>query len=229
MTGKRVSVLAVLVLVATTDASAQTNTGELRGIVRDHSGAVVPGAAVTAVHDADGAGLEHITDDEGRFFFPALRPGQWDVTVAAPGFAPAARRGVVLELGRILDLDFTLRVQGLAEQITVAIDPVLLQRNTAEISDVIDRRQVVQFPLNARNFLALAQLSSSVVLPPGGTRGDALQQAGALPNVGGQRSGHNIYLLDGAKVTDELFNNLVVNPPVDSIEAFSSAAPLAAP
>ena len=55
-------------------------------------------------------------------------------------------------------------------------------------------------------------------LPPGGTRGDALQQAGPLPNVGGQRSGHNIYLLDGAKVTDELFNNLVINPSIDSIQ-----------
>ena len=58
------------------------------------------------------------------------------------------------------------------------------------------------------------------MLPPGGTRGEALQQAGPLPNVGGQRSGHNIYLLDGAKVTDELFNNLVINPSVDSIEEF---------
>ena len=44
------------------------------------------------------------------------------------------------------------------------------------------------------------------MIPPGGTRGEALQQAGPLPNVGGQRSGHNIYLLDGVKVTDELFN-----------------------
>ena len=55
----------------------------------------------------------------------------------------------------------------------------------------------VEIPLNGRNFLALAQLSDAVVVPPGGTRGDALQQAGPLPNVGGQRSGHNIYLLDG--------------------------------
>ena len=78
----------------------------------------------------------------------------------------------------------------------------------------------MQLPLNGRNFLALAQLSDAVVLPPGGTRGEALQQAGPLPNVGGQRSGHNIYLLDGAKVTDELFNNLVINPSVDSIEEF---------
>ena len=78
----------------------------------------------------------------------------------------------------------------------------------------------MQLPLNGRNFLALAQLSDGVVIPPGGTRGEALQQAGPLPNVGGQRSGHNIYLLDGTKVTDELFNNLVINPSVDSIEEF---------
>ena len=78
----------------------------------------------------------------------------------------------------------------------------------------------MQLPLNGRNFLSLAQLSDAVVIPPGGTRGDALQQAGPLPNVGGQRSGHNIYLLDGVKVTDELFNNLVINPSVDSIQEF---------
>ena len=54
----------------------------------------------------------------------------------------------------------------------------------------------------------LAQLSDAVVLPPGGTRGEALQQAGPLPNVGGQRSGHNIYLLDGTKVTDKGLSHL---------------------
>ena len=96
----------------------------------------------------------------------------------------------------------------------------LLQTTTAEISDVIENREVVQLPLNGRNFIALAQLSDAVVIPPGGTRGGALGQAGQLPNVGGQRSGHNIYLVDGAKVTDELFNNLVLNPSIDSIEEF---------
>ncbi len=117
-------------------------------------------------------------------------------------------------------MDFTLNVQGLAEQVTVEMHVPLLQTTTAEISDVIENREVVQLPLNGRSFLTLAQLSDSVVIPPGGTRGEALQQAGPLPNVGGQRSGHNIYLLDGAKVTDELFNNLVINPSIDSIEQF---------
>jgi hypothetical protein len=79
---------------------------------------------------------------------------------------------------------------------------------------------VVQLPLNGRQFLQLAQLSDGVVLPPGGTRGAALEQAGSLPAVLGQRSGHNIYLLDGVKVTDEFFNNLVISPSVDAIQEF---------
>src|SRR5262249_55756505 len=85
---------------------------------------------------------------------------------------------------------------------------------------VIGNQQVMQLPLNGRALLSLAQLSDAVVIPPGGTRGDALQQAGPLPNVGGQRPGHNIYLLDGVTVTDELFNNLAINPSVDSVQEF---------
>jgi hypothetical protein len=211
---------ALLLGLAGPSALAQTNTSEVGGIVRDISGGVLPGATVRARHAATGLVVERVTDLEGRFFLPALRTGQWDITASLSGFTPQSHKGVVLELGRTLNIEFKLGVEGIAESITVAVTPVLLQTATAEISDVIDNRQLAQLPLNGRNFLALAQLSNAVVLPPGGTRGDALQQAGPLPNVGGQRSGHNIYLLDGAKVTDELFNNLVINPSVDSIQEF---------
>ncbi len=201
-------------------ASAQTNTAEIGGVVRDASGGVLPGAVVTATHADSGAMLERVTDSEGRFYLPALRIGAWDLSAALPGFATHTQKGVVLEIGRSLNLEFTLSVQGLEEQVVVQSVIPVLQTTTSEISDVIENREVVQIPLNGRNFLALAQLSDTVVIPPGGTRGEALQQAGPLPNVGGQRSGHNIYLLDGAKVTDELFNNLVINPSVDSIQEF---------
>jgi len=199
---------------------AQTNTGEIGGVVLDASGGVLPGALVTATHRASGTVVERTSDTEGRFFLPGLRIGEWDVTVTLPGFTPQTLKGVVLEIGRILNLEFTLGVQGLEEQVVVQSAIPLLQTATAEISDVIQNREVVQIPLNGRNFLALAQLSDTVVIPPGGTRGEALQQTGPLPNVGGQRSGHNIYLLDGVKITDELFNNLVINPSVDSIQEF---------
>ncbi|OFW27526.1 MAG: hypothetical protein A3H97_22200 [Acidobacteria bacterium RIFCSPLOWO2_02_FULL_65_29] len=212
--------VALVLILAATSVAAQTNTGEIAGVVRDDSGAVVPGATVVARHATSGTVVERLTDSLGRFFLPALRTGRWDVTATLAGFAPHTHTGVELEIGRALTLEFTLRVGGLAEQVVITASVPLLQTTTAELSDVIGNREVVHIPLNGRNFLSLAQLSDAVVLPPGGTRGEALQQAGPLPNVGGQRSGHNIYLLDGAKVTDELFNNLVINPSVDSIEEF---------
>jgi carboxypeptidase family protein len=213
-------VVLLLALLVASPAAAQTNTAEIAGVVRDTSGGVLPGAVVTATHRSSGTMLERVTDDQGHFFLPGLRIGEWDLMVALPGFAPQTRNGIVLDIGRTLSLEFTLAVQGLEEQVIVESATPVLQSTTSDISDVIENREVVQIPLNGRNFLALAQLSDAVVIPPGGTRGDALQQAGPLPNVGGQRSGHNIYLLDGSKVTDELFNNLVINPSVESIQEF---------
>ena len=217
--GGQLSVLAVVLYLFAASAAAQINTGEIAGVVRDSVGGVLPGAIVRSMHDETGLVVERVTDGEGRFFLPALRIGAWTIEAQHPGLAPEVRQ-VVVEVGRTLTLEFSLGVQGLTEEVEVQLTAPLLQVTTAEISDIIENREVVQLPLNGRNFLSLAQLSDAVVLPPGGTRGEALQQAGPLPNVGGQRSGHNIYLLDGTKVTDELFNNLVINPSVDSIAEF---------
>jgi hypothetical protein len=216
-----VFILAVVALLIIPGAAfTQTNTGEISGVVRDPQGGVLPGVTVVAEHVDTGTRIERVTDEQGRFLLASLRVGTYTVTSALPGFRRVVRSGLTLLLGQQLQVDLVLEVGGLSEEIVVTGDAPLLQATTAEISDVIDNQRVVQVPLNGRNFLALAQLSDAVVIPPGGTRGEALQQAGALPNVGGQRSGHNIYLLDGVKVTDELFNNLVINPSVESIQEF---------
>ena len=188
--------------------------------MRDSQGGVLQGATVVAEHAGSGTKIARVTDGQGRYFLPSLRVGTYVITAELTGFRRVLRSNVIVQLGQTLALDFTLEVGSVTEEIQVTGDIPLLQSTNAEISDVIGNREVVEMPLNGRNFLALAQLSDGVVIPPGGTRGEALQQAGPLPNVGGQRSGHNIYLLDGTKVTDELFNNLVINPSVDSIEEF---------
>ena len=209
------------VLLATgAGPSAQTNTGEIGGVVVDTGGGVLPGTTVVATHPASGFTVERVTDAAGRFFLPALPSGEWEVTAELPGFQRITRTGITIEIGRTLQLEFTLSIGAISEEVSVEAGAPLLQVTSAEISDVIETREVEQIPLNGRQFLQLAQLSDAVVIPPGGTRGGALQQAGPLPNVGGQRAGHNIYLLDGFKVTDELFNNLVINPSVDSIQEF---------
>ncbi|MGE0392650.1 MAG: carboxypeptidase regulatory-like domain-containing protein [Vicinamibacterales bacterium] len=215
------SLACCLLALAASSAAAQTNAGQITGVVKDSSGAVLPGATVTATHPASGTTVERVSDATGRFLLPELRVGEWNIDASLSGFRTSTAKAVTVEIGRILQIDFTLGLEGLTETVTVAATVApLVQATNAEISDVITNREVVQIPINGRNLMALAQLSDAVVIPPGGTRGESLQQAGPLPNVGGQRSGHNIYLLDGAKVTDELFNNLVINPSIDSVQEF---------
>ena len=103
-------------------AIAQTNTGEVGGVVRDISGGVLAGATVTARHAATGPVVERVTDSAGRFFLPALRTGQWDITASLAGFAPQTHKGIVLEMGRTLNVEFRLGVEGVTENITVAVE-----------------------------------------------------------------------------------------------------------
>src|SRR6185369_4417290 len=117
--------------------------------------------------------------------------------------------------------DFALQLGERSEVVTVEIDSGNAQLEAAGIRDSIGHQEVVDLPLKGRQFLDLAMLSTGIVRPPGGTRGDAMQQAGTLVNVLGQRSGHNLYLIDGATVTDEHFNNLVISPSIDAIAEFN--------
>src|SRR5262249_14383043 len=159
LAGCLIAALAVLISVGhSSTVWAQTNTGEISGVAKDASGGVLPGVTVTAKHSVSGTVVERVTDAEGRFFLPALRIGQWDVTAELSGFAPQTK-SVGLEIGRSLTLEFVLGLQSLSEQITVQAEAPLLQTTNAEISDVISNREVVQMPLNGRNFLSLAQLS----------------------------------------------------------------------
>src|SRR5262245_31022832 len=105
--------------LAVLPAFSQTNTGQITGVVRDASGGVLPGATVTAVHTASGTSLERTTDAQGRFYLPELRVGQWDVSATLSGFAPQTSKGVLLEIGRTVTMEFALGVQGLSEEVTV--------------------------------------------------------------------------------------------------------------
>jgi hypothetical protein len=168
---------------------------------------------VTARHAASGQVVTRVTDAAGRFFLPALRPGQWEITASSAGFAPQTHKDLELELGRTLNVDFKLGVEGVAESVTVAAGAALLQTTTAEISDIIDPREVV-VPAERTN--SGAGGDHAVVIPPGGCAAMRSSRRSAAERrwttIGPQH-----YPLDGAKVTDELFNNLG-STPVDRSE-----------
>lgn len=213
--------LAGLAALAAPPALGQMNTAEIAGQVKDPSGAVIAGATVIAIHTATQQKFSATTNDSGLYLLPQLPLGEFTLTVAASGFKQAVQQHVVLHVGDHVRQDFQLALGEQTESVTVEGSSSLLQVQSAEIKDVIQNQQVVDLPLKAREFLELTLLSEGVVSPPGGTRGDALQQTGKLINVMGNRTGHNLFLVDGVNVTDEYFNNVVLNPSADDISEFN--------
>jgi len=199
------------------------NTGEIAGEVKDPSGAAIPGAAVLATHTATQQKFNATTNEGGLFLFAQLPLGEYDLTVSASGFKQAVQERITLHVGDHVRQDFQLELGEQSQTVIVEGSAGLLQVQSAEIKDVIQNQQVVDLPLKGRQFLELALLSEGVVNPPGGTRGDSLQQTGKLINVMGNRTGHNLFLVDGVNVTDEYFNNVVLNPSVDAVSEFNIA------
>ncbi len=197
------------------------NTGEVNGSVRDPSGAVLPNATLVAELPSTGQKYTTSSNGAGEYLLAQLPSGEYSLTASASGFKPAALGRIEIHAGVKVQQNFTLELGGATETMNVEGSALRLQLDSAEIKNTVERRQVIMLPLKGRQFLDLAMLTEGVVRPPGGTRGDALQQAGTLVNVLGQRSGHNLYMLDGAAVTDEYFNNMVIAPSIDAIAEFN--------
>ena len=200
---------------------AQMNSGELGGRIQDQLGGTLPGATVVAEQGGTGLKFTAVSNSAGEYVLEQVPAGSYSLKVAAANFKQSMLAGVQIHVGDKLRRDFVLQVGDASEVLLVVAEGGDLLAESAEIKDVVENRQLNALPLKSRQFLDLAMLSEGVVRPPGGTRGDAMQQAGTLVNVLGQRSGHNLYLVDGVTVTDEHFNNLVVAPSVDAIEEFN--------
>ena len=213
--------LALLLVLGGFAAFGQMNTGELSGSVQDASKGLLPGAMIVAQHLETGQKFTAAANNSGEYLLAQLPVGVYSLTVSAANFKQSVLPRVEIHASGRLRRDFTLEVGNRADVVTVVADDGSVQLASAEIRDVIAHQQVVDLPVKDRQFLDLAMLSPGVVRPPGGTRGDAMQQAGSLVNVLGQRSGHNLYLMDGVAITDEHFNNLVIAPSIDAIEEFN--------
>jgi hypothetical protein len=204
-----------------TAAFGQMNTADITGNVTDPTGALIPGATVTALQMATQQKHTATTGESGGYLLSQLPLGEYKLIVDAPGFKESVQDNLVLHAADHLRQDFALQVGDANQSVTVEANAGLMQVESAEIKDVIQNQQVVDLPLKGRDFLELAVLSPGVVNPPGGTRGDSLQQTGKLINVLGNRTGHNLFLVDGVSVTDEYFNNVSLNPSPDATREFN--------
>ena len=212
---------AIALFVAGLSAFAQMNTAEVGGMVQDATGGALPGATVILQQAATAQQYTTQSNGSGEYLFAQLPVGVYSMTASLQNFKQAALARLELHAGDRLRRNLVLEVGPSTEVLTINADAGSVELASAEIRDLVPQRQVNDLPLKGRQYLDLAMLSEGVVRPPGGTRGDAMQQAGALVNVLGQRSGHNLYLVDGVAVTDEHFNNSVIAPSIDAIQEVS--------
>jgi hypothetical protein len=133
----------------------------ISGRVVDEQEATVVGAAVTARHVATNVSTATITDDTGRFRFPLLRPGPYELHVRQGGFRPVVRT-LTLTIGSAFELPITLLVGGVDETVTVSADAAVLETARSQIGGRVAGDEVRTLPLNGRQFLELAVLVPGV-------------------------------------------------------------------
>ena len=143
------------------------NTAQISGVVEDASGAVIPGAAVTAVQLGTQLKFMVSTNDTGQYALEQLQLGNYSLTVSAPRFKEAVDPHVILHVGDHVRVDFSLEVGKIDEIVMVEEAAEPLQKQSAEIKDVIENQQVSDLPQKDREFLELALLGAGVVNPPG--------------------------------------------------------------
>jgi carboxypeptidase family protein len=159
----------ILGLLVSLSAFGQVATrGSLAGSVIDPTGAVVVGAAVTANNPATGERIRATTDAQGAFTFPSLAVGRYTVTVEAAGFKRASVTNVVIEVSTPSKVAITLEVGSTAEEITVAGGAQeVVNTSSPTLTNVVERKQIVDLPLLERNPMDLVRLQAGIVTPNG--------------------------------------------------------------
>jgi outer membrane receptor protein involved in Fe transport len=204
LTPRAVTFVFLIALAATSSAAAQNRSANVSGIVKDGTGAVLPGVTITVRGVATNQSRRTVTDERGRYAFPSQDIGQNEITAELVGFRPA-RLTVELTVGQNAQIDVTLQLETLAENVTVTGDApgVAIDTRSSTFGQLVSRQQIENLPLNGRDF------SQLILLQPGTAQarsdvGDILTGKGAKVSVHGARTGQNAYMLDGTDILDAL-------------------------
>ena len=188
--------------------SAQFQNSEVLGTIHDPSGQVVPKATVTLTNQETAIQATTTTDGNGDYDFFDVKVGKYTIGVAASGFAKTEATDVLVDVNARQRVDLTLQVGSVAQSVDVTGAASALETDTSEHGQVINSQQVVELPLNGRNYADLALLATNTVkspiaisFSPSGTPREAAF------NVNGMRSTYNNFLLDGVDNNEDGTSN----------------------
>ena len=215
--------LACLLLVsfAGVEVGGQQITGSIRGTVTDPSGAVVQSATVSAQQVETGLTRTATTNRAGEYVLVELPIGHYQVRTEAKGYQKYLQEGITLNVNQSATVSIRLKVGSERQQVEVNADAELVQSTVSSLGQTVMTREILDLPLDGRNFSQLGTLQPGVVpLTPGllEAGGPARENQGYA--VDGQRPESNNFMIDGAENVSAVDGGFVLEPPIDAIAEF---------
>ena len=203
------------------NVAAQQITGSMRGTVTDSSGAVVQGASVSARQIETDLIRTTTTDKTGSYLLLELPVGHYELEVSAKGFQKYVQQGITLSVNETATVPVRVVVGAESEKVQVMSDAQLIQETVTSLGKVVQEREILDLPLNGRNFTQLGTLQPGVVpLTPGLKEAGSSIRQGQSFAVNGQRPESNNFLIDGANNFNGVDGGFVLKPPVDAVTEF---------
>src|ERR1700693_3553381 len=204
---------------------SQANAGRILGSVVDQTGGVMSGATVTVTDVQRGISRTLTTDQAGEYAAPSLLPGTYAVRAEAKGFKTSDHAGILLEVGKDVRVDFSLRPGARSEKITVTGELPTMEINSGTLGGTLSNQIINDLPLNGRNYQNLLPLRPGVVIYPGG--------GGMTQSTNGLRPDDNVYLVDGLTNNEPWTGGSIINGatlagdastilPLDAIQEFNT-------
>jgi hypothetical protein len=211
----------LLSLIASANARAQAVAGsQLSGVVRDSSGGIIPGAEVTVTKTDTGATRTVFTGTDGAYALPNLPVGPYTLKVVLQGFNTYLQAGIILQVGSNPEVNVTLKVGDVAENITVTANTTLVETRNTGVGQVIDNQRVLEIPLNGRQATELIFLSGLATSAPAGDLNTNKNFPTTTISVAGGQANGITFIMDGGTHNDP-FNNLNLPTPFpDALQEF---------
>jgi len=217
-----VSLLAILTILAP-PAWSQEVTATIVGTITDQSGAAVSGAAVKANSVDRGTSYSALSNDAGLYRISELPAGSYTLTVGRAGFSTVSHDQFVLEVNQVARIDLALKVGQVTETVEVTGAAPVLEKDSTQVSTVIDAATNDNLPLASRNYVQLTLLAPGAVTtdPSSFNNGNNTAGYGGRPLINGNREQANNFLLDGMDNNQVSDNLLGYTPAPDAIQEFN--------
>lgn len=220
-------VLACTLVLSLSPMAYGQATGSFSGTVVDKSGSAISGATVTITSQGTGVSRDAKTDDAGHYLVPLLPVSIYTLKVEFSGFQTVETKDVRLQVDESRELNFTLSPSSVTSQVEVSATAVAIEATNPSLGQVITAQEVSQLPLNGRNFVQLATLTSGAVAESNpnsfftaAASSEVAARGSFSLSIGGSRPNSTDWLLDGTDNNELTAGGIGTFSSVDDIQEF---------